>query len=56
MKNLVIIGVTTEGKRTTKEVTVESSAEVISSPNTFGFSTVSAVMTAQSFKEVMENE
>lgn len=56
MKNLVIIGVTTEGKRTTKAVTVKSSTEVVKSPSTFGFSKVSAVMTAQAFSQVTDNE
>jgi hypothetical protein len=55
MKNLVVIGVNTYGVRETKEVTVKSSAEVISAPSTFGFSKVSAVMTAQAFKGVTEN-
>lgn len=51
----VIIGVDTKGIRTTKLVDADSS-QIVSNPNKFGFSKVSAVMTEKMFNQVMENK
>lgn len=51
----VIIGVDMKGIRTTKMVEAENS-QVVSNPNKYGFSKVSAVMTEQMFKQTMESK
>lgn len=53
MKTLVIIGVDTKGTRVTKTVTVTSVREVTDNPSKFNLSKVNAVMTENSFNQVM---
>lgn len=51
----VIIGIDTKGVRVTKTVSAEAK-QIVSNPNKFGFSKVSAVMTEEMFNQVMENK
>lgn len=52
MKKVVIIGVDTKGVRTTKVVEAENS-QIVSNPNKFGFSKVSAICSEKYFQDTI---
>lgn len=51
MKNLIVIGISNKGQRTTQNVKVTRAAEVTTNPAKFGFAKISSICTEEMFNK-----